>query len=165
MGRLRRAAAITFVTFVVALHLGGLAYRLLPSRATSRLPRPVQKVAARLERTARWDMFRTLGTVDRLVVEGSDATGAWYDLANPYHRGLDPWLRFVDRRLRAFHDRLNDKRRLSIWGVPYLRHLCRVGALEHPRLHQARVVRIPSRDPSRKLVMLRLRCATDGAAR
>lgn len=151
--RAQRVLAAALVVTLVLLHGAALAHRLLPAEVRAGLPAPARALGPRLDRVARWDMFRTIRQDHPLVVEGRAATGAWFDLANPFVRGLDPWRRLVDRRLRAFHDRLRGGRRLQIWGRPYLAYLCRVGPHD---LRETRVVQLE--DAGRRTVVLRYRC-------
>ncbi len=143
-GRVRRALAASLVAFLVAVHALALLHRVLPARATAALPAAIRPFGRRLERIAHWDMFRTMNETEQLVVQGRGRQGPWFDLANPFVRGSDLRSRFVDRRLRGFHDRLRGPRRLERFGRPYLAYLCRVGRVEHPDLHEVCVVRLVS---------------------
>lgn len=159
--------AASVVGFLVVLHAASLVLRLLPDRIPDGLPEVVRPLGKRMERIARWDMFKSLFEEEQLIVEGSGRTGPWFDLANPFVRGLHLWSRIVDARLRKFHGRLHGPRRLDRWGRPYLAYLCRAGKAEHPELYQARVVRlvppavddegVETRGPKR-WVSLRYRC-------
>lgn len=166
--RVGRALAAALVALLVAVHALALLHRVLPARATAALPAAMRPIGRRLERIAHWDMFRTMNETEQLVVQGRGWQGPWFDLANPFVRGSDLWSRFIDRRLRGFHDRLRGPRRLERFGRPYLAYLCRVGRVEHEDLREVCVVRlVPARldddgavleGPHRRIALRRL-CA------